>query len=211
MSRYVGPVCRQCRREGEKLYLKGARCYSPKCAVDKKTYPPGQHGQAQTRRSKVQAYGIQLRAKQKARRIYGVLERQFRGYFDEAARQKGVTGEALLQLLERRLDNVVYRMGMAASRKEARQLVGHRHLAVNGRTVNIPSFLVRPGDVVAVREASKEEPPIVEALQQARGRRIPPWLEVDFEEKRGRVQWLPSREEIDTNVQEQLIVGFYSR
>lgn len=210
MSKYLGPVCRQCRREGEKLYLKGTRCYSPRCALEKKAYAPGQHGQAQMRR-KVQGYGVQLREKQKARRIYGVLERQFRRYFEEAERRKGLTGEVLLQLLERRLDNVVYRMGFAVSRRQARQLVAHRHFSVNGQTVNIPSFLVRPGDVVAVREGSKEEPPIVEAIRQARGRRIPSWLEVDFDEMRGRVQWLPSRDEIDTDIQEQLIVEFYSR
>lgn len=210
MSKYLGPVCRQCRREGEKLYLKGTRCYSPRCALEKKAYAPGQHGQAQMRR-KVQGYGVQLREKQKARRIYGVLERQFRRYFEEAERRKGLTGEVLLQLLERRLDNVVYRMGFAVSRRQARQLVAHRHFSVNGQTVNIPSFLVRPGDVVAVREGSKEEPPIVEAIRQARGRRIPSWLEVDFDEMRGKVQWLPSRDEIDTDIQEQLIVEFYSR
>ncbi|NLC58707.1 MAG: 30S ribosomal protein S4 [Armatimonadetes bacterium] len=210
MSRYIGPVCRLCRREGEKLYLKGAKCYSPKCPVDKKTYPPGQHGQMQTRR-KVQEYGLQLREKQKARRIYGVLERQFRGYFDEANRLPGVTGEELLRLLERRLDNVVYRLGLAVSRKEARQLVVHRHIAVNGRTVNVPSFLVRVGDTIAVRDGSKEEPPIVAALQQARGRRTPQWLEFEPDQMRGRVQWLPSRDEIDTDIAESLIVEFYSR
>ncbi|HEX2999523.1 MAG TPA: 30S ribosomal protein S4 [Armatimonadota bacterium] len=210
MSRYVGPVCRLCRREGEKLYLKGAKCYSAKCPVDKRTYPPGQHGQRQTRR-KVQDYGLQLREKQKTRRIYGVLERKFRNYFDEAERLKGVTGEELLRLLERRLDNVVYRLGFGASRKEARQLITHRHFSLNGRTVNVPSILIRPGDIVAVRDGSKEEVPIVNAMQQSRGRRLPAWLEIDAAEMRGRVLWLPAREEIDTQVQEQLIVEFYSR
>ncbi len=210
MSRYLGPVCRLCRREGEKLYLKGAKCYSPKCAIDRKSYPPGQHGQANTRR-KVQDYGLQLREKQKARRIYGVLERQFRRYFDEAARVPGVTGEELLRQLERRLDNVVYRLGLAASRREARQLVSHRHFAVNGRTVNIPSYQVREGDVVAVRDGSREQAPIMAALQQSRGRRTPAWVEMDPAALRGRVQWLPARDEIDTDVREQMIVEFYSR
>ena len=210
MSRYLGPVCRLCRREGEKLYLKGAKCYSPKCAIDRKSYPPGQHGQANTRR-KVQDYGLQLREKQKARRIYGVLERQFRRYFDEAARVPGVTGEELLRQLERRLDNVVYRLGLAAARREARQLVSHRHFAVNGRTVNIPSYQVREGDVVAVRDGSREQAPIMAALQQSRGRRTPAWVEMDPAALRGRVQWLPARDEIDTDVREQMIVEFYSR
>ncbi|MDH7569207.1 MAG: 30S ribosomal protein S4 [Armatimonadota bacterium] len=210
MSRYVGPVCRMCRREGEKLFLKGTKCYGPKCSVESHAYPPGQHGKEQTRR-KVQGYGLQLREKQKLRRIYGVLESQFRAYFAEAARKKGVTGEVLLRLLEQRLDNVVYRLGFASSRREARQLVTHRHFSVNGRTVNVPSYLVRAGDVIAVRDGSKEEPPIVSAVQAARGRRTPQWLEVDAENLRGKVLWLPSREEIDTDVQESLIVEFYSR
>ncbi|NLB94113.1 MAG: 30S ribosomal protein S4 [Armatimonadetes bacterium] len=210
MSRYTGPVCRLCRREGERLYLKGARCYSPKCPVDRRPYPPGQHGQMQSRR-KVQDYGLQLREKQKARRIYGVLETQFRHYFSEADRSKGVTGEELLRLLERRLDNVVYRLGFAASRKEARQLVTHRHFAVNGRTVNVPSYLIRAGDTISVREGHRDEPPIVAALQQARGRRTPPWLEFDPDQLQGKVQWLPNRDEIDTDIREQLIVEFYSR
>ncbi len=210
MSRYIGPVCRLCRREAAKLYLKGAKCYSPKCPVDRKSYPPGQHGQMQTRR-KVQDYGLQLREKQKARRIYGVLETQFHHYFEEAERLTGVTGENLLRLLEQRLDNVVYRLGLAASRKEARQLVVHRHFAVNGRTVNVPSYLVRAGDTISVRDGSKEDPPIVAALASSRGRRTPQWLEFDEDQRRGRVQWLPTREEIDTDIREQLIVEFYSR
>lgn len=210
MSRYIGPVCRLCRREAGKLYLKGAKCYGKSCPVEKRAYPPGQHGQTQTRR-KVQNYGLQLREKQKARRIYGVLEKQFHNYFEEAERHKGVTGEELLRLLERRLDNVVYRLGLARSRKEARQLVTHRHFAVNGRTVNVPSFLVRAGDTISVRDGSREEPPIVAALQEARGRRTPAWLEFDAEQMRGRVLWLPTRDEIDTGINEQLIVEFYSR
>ncbi|HHX41592.1 MAG TPA: 30S ribosomal protein S4 [Armatimonadetes bacterium] len=210
MSRYTGPVCRLCRREGEKLYLKGARCYSPKCPVDRRPYPPGQHGQMQSRR-KIQDYGLQLREKQKARRIYGVMETQFRHYFAEADRSKGVTGEELLRLLERRLDNVVYRLGLAASRKEARQLVTHRHFAVNGRTVNVPSYLIRAGDTISVRDGHRDEPPIVAAVQQSRGRRTPQWLEFDHDQLRGKVQWLPNRDEIDTDIREQLIVEFYSR
>lgn len=207
MARYTGPVCRLCRREGVKLYLKGEKCYSDKCPVVKRATPPGQHGAS---RRKPTEYAIQLREKQKARRFYGVLEKQFERYYAMATRKKGVTGEVLLQTLERRLDNVVYRMGFAASRAEARQIVKHSHIEVNGRKVNIPSYLVREGDVVAVRESSREHKRIKE-LAAAAPRTVPAWLSVDHEALRGTVLRLPNRDEIDTPVQEQLIVEYYSR
>ncbi|KJS16747.1 MAG: 30S ribosomal protein S4 [Peptococcaceae bacterium BRH_c4b] len=209
MARYTGPQCRLCRREGIKLYLKGDRCYSGKCAVDRKSYAPGAHGQA--RGKKVSEYGIQLREKQKTRRIYGVLENQFRGYFTKAERQQGITGENLLRMLERRLDNVVYRLGLGASRVEARQLVRHGHFAVNGRKVNIPSFLVSVGDVIEVREKSKESPRIKELTERAADRTSPAWLEYEPAQTRGRMVALPAREQIDVPVQEHLIVELYSR
>ncbi|GAB6158665.1 30S ribosomal protein S4 [Desulfotomaculum varum] len=208
MARYTGPQCRLCRREGLKLYLKGDRCYTGKCAVDRRSYAPGQHGQS---RKKISEYGIQLRAKQKARRIYGVLEKPFRNYFEKAERQAGVTGENLLRLLERRLDNVVYRLGLASSRVEARQLVRHGHFTVNGRKVNIPSFQVRVGDEIAVRDKSKESPRIKELVERAADRTPPAWLEYDSQEARGRVVALPSRDQIDVPVEEHLIVELYSR
>lgn len=208
MARYTGPVCRLCRREGIKLYLKGDRCYSDKCAVDKKSYPPGQKGYS---RKKVTEYGLQLREKQRARRIYGVLERQFRRYFDLAERQKGITGENLLRLLERRLDNVVYRLGFARSRVEARQLVRHGHFTVNGRRVSIPSYLVRIGDEVAVAEKSREMPLFAGIAESVAQKTPPPWLEVDAERMLGRVLGLPAREDIDVPIQEHLIVELYSR
>lgn len=208
MARYTGPVCRLCRREGVKLYLKGDRCYSDKCAIVTKAYAPGQHGQS---RKKASEYGIQLREKQKVRRIYGVLEKQFRNYFAKAEAQKGVTGENLLRLLESRLDNVVYRLGMASSRVDARQLVRHGHFTVNGKKVNIPSFLVKAGDVVAVREGSKSSPKI-EAIAASIAHRTPPtWLELDKENLVGKVINLPVREDIDLPISEQLIVELYSR
>mgnify|MGYP001072360532 CR=1 FL=1 len=208
MARYTGPVCRLCRREGIKLYLKGDRCYTGKCAIDRRAYAPGQHGQS---RKKPTEYGIQLREKQKARRIYGVLEGQFRGYFEEANRQKGMTGENLLRLLERRLDNVVYRLGFAASRAEARQLVRHGHFAVNGRKVNIPSFLVRVGETVTVREESKDSPRIKGLLETLGQKTVPAWLSLDTTGLSGTVAALPAREDIDVPVQEHLIVEKYSR
>ncbi|MDQ0286128.1 small subunit ribosomal protein S4 [Desulfofundulus luciae] len=208
MARYTGPQCRLCRREGIKLYLKGDRCYTGKCAIDRRPYPPGAHGQA---RRKISEYGLQLREKQKARRIYGVLETQFRNYFERAERQPGITGENLLRLLERRLDNVVYRLGLATSRMEARQLVRHGHFTVNGRKVNIPSYLVRVGDVIAVREKSKDSPRIKELLERAADRTPPPWLEYEENQAQGRVVALPTRDQIDTPVQEHLIVELYSR
>ncbi|MGI6492790.1 MAG: 30S ribosomal protein S4 [Pelotomaculum sp.] len=208
MARYKDPVCRICRREGLKLYLKGDRCYTPRCSVEKRAYAPGQHGQS---RKKVSEYGLQLREKQKARRMYGLLEGQFRRYFDKAERQPGVTGENLLKLLERRLDNVVYRLGLGSSRNEARQLVRHGHFTVNGRKVNIPSFLVKVGDVVAVRAKSKESPRIKELMERAAEQTVPAWLEYDAEPAIARVVSLPVREQIDAPVQEHLIVELYSR
>lgn len=207
MARYTDAVCRLCRREGVKLYLKGEKCYSDKCPVVKRATPPGQHGVSRRKQSE---YALQLREKQKARRFYGVLEKQFERYFDLASRKKGVTGEVLLQILERRLDNVVYRMGFAASRAEARQIVKHSHVEVNGRKVNIPSYLVREGDVVAVRESSRDHKRLKE-LAAAATRTVPAWLSVEAEALRGTVLRLPNRDEIDAPVQEHLIVELYSR
>lgn len=208
MARYVGPVCRQCRREGIKLYLKGDKCYSDKCAFSKRGYAPGQHGQG---RKKVSEYGLQLREKQKARRVYGILERQFRTYFDKAERQKGITGENLLVLLERRLDNVVYRLGFAGSRTQARQLVRHGHFAVNGHRVDIPSYLVKPGDVIQVKEGSKESPLFKEIAETVSHKTVGAWLEMSAQDMSGKVLRYPTREEIDTPIQEHLIVELYSR
>lgn len=210
MARYTEAQCRLCRREGMKLYLKGDRCYSGKCAIDRKSYAPGMHGQG-GRRPKVSEYGTQLREKQKTRRIYGILEKQFRSYFEKAERQQGITGENLLRLLERRLDNVVYRLGLGSSRVEARQLVRHGHFTVNGRKVNIPSFLTRVGDVIEVREKSKESPRIKEMMERAADRTPPAWLEYESEPARGRLVALPARDQIDVPVQEHLIVELYSR
>lgn len=208
MARYTGPVCRLCRREGMKLYLKGDRCYTEKCAVNKRNYPPGQKAQG---RRKVTEYGLQLREKQRARRIYGMLERQFRRYFDVAERQQGITGENLLRMLERRLDNVVYRLGFAQSRSEARQFVRHGHFTVNGKKVNIPSYLIRIGDEIAVAEKDKELPLFAGIAEMAAQNTPPSWLEVDFEKMQGRVLGLPAREDIDVPIQEHLIVELYSR
>jgi small subunit ribosomal protein S4 len=209
MARYIGPVCRLCRREGMKLFLKGERCYTDKCAIEKRNVPPGQHGRA--RRAKMVGYGVQLREKQKVKRTYGVLENQFRRYFEAADRQKGITGELLLQALERRLDNVVYRLGFATSRPQARQLVRHGHFTVNGRKVDIPSYPVRPGDTVAVRTTSAENPTIQHAMEEVKGRGIPEWLLFDAGALSGRVSQLPTREQINLPVQEQLIVELYSK
>jgi small subunit ribosomal protein S4 len=208
MARYTAARCRQCRRDGVRLFLKGDRCYTPKCGVERRTYPPGQHGQG---RRKVSDYGLQLREKQKLRRIYGVLERQFRRYFAEAERRPGVTGENLLALLERRVDNVVYRLSFASSRSQARQLVAHGHFLINGRASNVASHLVKPGDVVEVAVASKQVEPIQVSLSGASGRRLPAWLELDVEALRGRVRSLPRREDVDVEAQEQLVVEYYSR
>jgi small subunit ribosomal protein S4 len=208
MARYIGPSCKLCRREGEKLFLKGDRCYTDKCAFDRRPYPSGQHGQ---RRTKVTEYGIRLREKQKVRRIYGVLERQFRRYFAEADRTKGVTGENLLALLERRLDSVCYRLGFAATRNDARQLIRHKHVAVNGKTVSIPSFVVKTGDVVTVREKSRQIGRVAIALEGVERRGVPEWLELDKGAFTGKVRGAPIREAITLPIKEQLIVEFYSR
>ncbi len=208
MARYTGPSCKLCRREGEKLFLKGDRCYTDKCAFDRRPYPPGQHGQ---RRTKVTEYGIRLREKQKVRRIYGVLERQFRKYFAEADRIKGVTGENLLMLLERRLDSACYRLGFAATRSDARQLVRHRHVKVNGKVVSIPSFCVKPGDKVSIHERSRETGRVKTALEGVERRGVPEWLELDKNEFTGTVKGMPIREAITLPIKEQFIVEFYSR
>jgi len=208
VAKYRGPVCRLCRREGEKLFLKGSRCMTEKCAIERRSYPPGQHGQA---RQRISDYSTQLREKQKLRRIYGLQERQFRGIFQRAERQSGVTGEALLQLLECRLDNVAYRLGFGASRKEARQLVGHGHVTVNGRKLNVPGALVKAGDVVEVRERSRTLVPIQAALEAVDGRGIPEWLELDKATFKGTVKALPTKSQIVLPVNEQLVVELYSR
>jgi len=209
VGRYTDSVCRQCRREGEKLFLKGDRCYSEKCAVERRPFPPGAHGQG--RRQKPSEYGLQLREKQKTKRIYGLLEKQFHNYFKKADRQPGVTGENLLVLLERRMDNVVFRLGFAGSRKEARQLVSHGHFIVNGHKATIPSMLLKPGDVVQVRDTSKDSPKFQEIKDQATYKTPPEWLTVDVENLTGSVLAYPTREQIDTAVNEQLIVELYSR
>ncbi len=208
MARYTNPVCKLCRREGMKLFLKGDRCFTVKCAVEKRNYPPGEHGQ---RRSKPSEYGLQLREKQKMKRIYGVLEAQFRTYFEMAARQKGVTGENLVRLLEQRLDNIVHRLGFAASRAQARVLVRHGHFRVNGRRVTIPSALLKAGDVVEVQPKSRELTEIAGAIEGAKKRRVPAWLEMDAANFKATVRTLPSKEEMAIPVQEQLVVALYSK
>lgn len=208
MARYREAVCRLCRREGIELYLKGDRCFTDKCAIKRRGYPPGQHGQ---RRPKHSDYGVQLREKQKAKRIYGLLEKQFRNVFEKADRMKGKTGDNLLILLERRLDNVVYKLGFAVTRRESRQMVRHGHFLVGGRKVNIPSFLVRPGDGIELREKSRKNPSVNESLDAVVRKGIPPWLELDRENFRGAVKALPSRAEIREPIQEQLIVELYSK
>lgn len=208
MARYTGPSCRLCRRENTELFLKGERCYTDKCAIKRRNYPPGQHGQG---RSKTSDYGVQLREKQKVRRIYGILENQFRGYFERADRLRGVTGENLLFLLERRLDNMVYRLGFASSRIEARQLVRHGHFTLNGRKVTIPSIQVKTGDVVELREKSRKVASINESLEAVVRRGIPQWLELDKGAFKGSVKTLPVREDITMPIQEQLIVELYSK
>jgi small subunit ribosomal protein S4 len=208
MARYKEASCRLCRREGTKLYLKGDRCYSDKCAFVRKGYPPGAHGQG---RQKISEYGLQLREKQKARRIYGILERQFKRYFKEADRRKGVTGETLLQILESRLDNMVYRMGLARSRTDARQLIRHGHFTVNGRKVDIPSYLTRQGDIIAVRESSRNKSFFKELAEWGAAQGTVEWLEVDRDNMSGKILRLPSREELDIPIAEHLIVELYSR
>lgn len=208
MARYTGPVCRLCRREGEKLYLKGDRCYTDKCAIVRRAYAPGQHGQ---NRPKASGYGVQLREKQKVRRLYGVLERQFRNYFEAAEKKSGITGENFLQILESRLDNVVYRLGFATSRNEARQLVLHGHITVNGRRVNIPSYLVSVGETIEVQEKSKNIARMKEIKELNETYKAPSWLDVNILDLSGKVIAEPKREDIDIPIQEHLIVEFYSR
>ncbi|MCC6628899.1 MAG: 30S ribosomal protein S4 [Chloroflexi bacterium] len=209
MARYTGPVCKLCRREGMKLFLKGERCLTPKCSVERRGYPPGMHGQRRAR--KVSEYGLQLREKQKMRRVYGVLERQFRRTYAEAERTAGATGDNLIKLLERRLDNVVYRLGFADSRAQARQLVRHGHFTVNGRRTDIPSFSVKPSDVIAVREGSRKREYFQTITQQLTRRTVAPWLSLDTRNLSARVVGLPEAEAIDAKVNPQLIVEFYSR
>jgi small subunit ribosomal protein S4 len=211
MARNTDPVCRLCRREGEKLFLKGERCYSAKCAVERRAYPPGLHGRQAQFQKKVSDYGLQLRAKQKARRVYGVHERQFRRYFAEAERRRGLTGTNLLALLESRLDNVVYRLGFAASRPQARQVVRHGHIEVNGKRVNVPSYLAELGDVIGIRFASRQSPMFKEVAQDLEHRAVPEWLSRDDELMTGRVLSLPTRGDLDVTLSEQLIVEYYSR
>lgn len=208
MARYTDAVCRLCRREGQKLFLKGDRCYTEKCAVDRRTYPPGQHGQGRTKASE---YGTQLREKQKAKRYYGVLESQFRGYFEMASKMKGKTGENLLSLLERRLDNTVYRLGFAMSRAEARQLVLHGHFYVNGRKVNIPSYIVKPGMAISLKESSRSLDKFKSVIEANSFRQPPKWLDYDAASLSAKVVNLPSREDIDLPIAEQLIVELYSK
>ena len=210
MARYTDAVCKLCRREGEKLFLKGERCYSPKCAFERRPYPPGAHGQQAKFRRKTSDFGLQLREKQKARRIYGVLERQFRKYFETAQRTPGLTGENLLQILERRLDNVLYRLGFADSRASARQIVNHGHIMLNDRKVNIPSAFVSPGDVITIRSQSRKNKYFQYLASSIGHKAVPVWLSLDGDLK-GQVIAIPARAEIDTNVNEQLIVEYYSR
>ena len=211
MARYLGPVCRLCRREGMKLFLKGERCYSDKCAIEKRNFSPGQHGKSK-RPKKLIGYGLQLREKQKVRRIYGVLERQFRNTFEKAAQMKGVTGDNLLSLLERRLDTVIYRMGLGTSRAQARQIVRHGHIQVNGRRINIPSYVVKPGDTIEVREGSRKNAAIVASREVTAHMGQPTWIVVNLESLKGTVTSLPKRDELtQVPINEQLIVELYSR
>ena len=209
MARYRDAVCRLCRREGIKLFLKGQRCLTDKCAIEKRNFAPGQHGKS--RRPKIVGYGLQLREKQKVRRLYGILEDQFRSYFEKAARMKGITGENLLHLLEQRLDNTVYRLGLATSRAEARQLVRHGHIQVAGRKVNIPSYEVMPGQEIAVKEKSRNSAKIQRALDMTGSRSLPSWLEFDRAAMRGKVLSIPKREDVNFPIQEQMIVELYSK
>ncbi|WRR92056.1 30S ribosomal protein S4 [Sinanaerobacter sp. ZZT-01] len=206
MARYIGPACRLCRREGQKMFLKGERCYSSKCAIDKRSYAPGQHGQS---RKKVSEYGLQLREKQKAKRFYGILETQFRNYFDKAEKKKGIAGENLLIMLETRFDNAVYRMGFASSRKEARQLVRHGHFTINGKKANIPSLEVKPGDVIKVKEKSASSPKFKEIREMSIS--TPNWITVEPDKLEGKILAMPRREDIDTPIAEHLIVELYSK
>jgi small subunit ribosomal protein S4 len=209
LARNLDPKCRQCRREGEKLFLKGEKCFTDKCAIEKRNFPPGQHGQRRNQR--LSDYGVQLREKQKVRRIYGVLEAQFRSYYAEADRKKGITGENLLQLLECRLDNVAYRMGFGASRTEARQIVRHNSILVNGKRVNIPSYQVRPGDEVQVADASRSQLRIKGALEAAEQRGFPEWIAVDVKAFKGTFKAKPQRDELPSTINESLVVELYSK
>ena len=209
MARYRGAVCRQCRREKLKLFLKGDRCYSDKCSFERRSFPPGQHGQARMR--KESDYSIQLREKQKVRRIYGMLEGQFRKYFKMGDRAKGVTGENLLTFLERRLDNTIFRLGFASSRNQARQLVKHNHVLVNGRRVNIPSFFIKVNDEISIREKSRKIEAIADSLEAVARRGVPSWLELDQDNFKGKIKSMPDRQEITMPIQEQLIVELYSK
>jgi small subunit ribosomal protein S4 len=209
LARYTGPVCRLCRREGIKLFLKGERCFKPSCAIEKRNFQPGQHGHA--RRAKIVGYGLQLREKQKVKRIYGILENQFRTYFEKAARQKGITGENLLAQLERRLDNVVVRLGFASTHNQARQLVRHGHVLVNGKKVNIPSFQVGVGQEIGVKEQMKKNVQVISALEMAGGRGTPHWLELNTANASGRILSLPKREDVNLPIQERMIVELYSK
>ncbi len=208
MARYTEAVCRLCRREGQKLFLKGDRCYSGKCAIEKRAYAPGQHGQS---RKKLSEYGLQLREKQKAKRFYGVLEGQFAHYYELAEKKQGVTGENLLQILESRLDNVIYRLGFGLSRAEARQLVVHGHFLVNGKKVDIPSYLVKEGDVIAIKETSRSLPKIKAIIEATEGKNIPEWLSLDKNSLQGTVVTLAKRSDIDLEIAEHLIVELYSK
>ncbi|MCH2108668.1 MAG: 30S ribosomal protein S4 [Polyangiaceae bacterium] len=209
MARYLGPVCKLCRREGAKLYLKGDRCFTEKCAVSRRPYPPGQHGQG---RIKLSEYGLRLREKQKMRRIYGLLEKQFAEYYTEASHLRGPTGEEMIGLIERRLDNVVYRLGFAVSRRQARQLTRHSHIHVNGKRLNIPSYTVQPGDVISVREKSRKIAYVAAALASAEARPAPGWLEVDKENYAGTIKSMPMRDELnEPALKEQYVVEYYSR
>jgi small subunit ribosomal protein S4 len=209
LARYRGPVCRLCRREGTKLFLKGERCFTEKCAIEKRNFAPGQHGKS--RRSRIQGYGLQLREKQKVKRTYGLLEKQFRNYFERAERQRGITGEILLQLLERRLDNAVYRLGFASSRAQARLLVCHGHVRVGDHRVNIPSYILRPGEVMSVSQKYSKNPLFQQSLEAAKSRGTPPWLELTEDQMSGKVISLPKREDVGLPVQEQLVVELYSK
>jgi small subunit ribosomal protein S4 len=209
MGKYLGPSCRLCRREGEKLFLKGTRCTTHRCAIDRRAYAPGQHGQA--RRTKLSNYGLQLREKQKVKRVYGLYERQFRNYFEKAAKRKGVTGEVLLQYLERRLDNVIFQLGFCTSRSQARQLVGHGFISVNDCKVDIPSFLVKPNDEIFIKFKKKGKQSVDDNVKASQGKAVPQWLEVDHAHYKAKVKRLPGRSDIGFPVNEQLIVELYSR
>ena len=208
MARYRGSVCRLCRREGIKLYLKGSRCETEKCAIEKRAYPPGQHGQ---QRSKFSEYGVQLREKQKVKRIYGVLEKPFRNYFFAADKKKGVTGENLLQNLELRFDNVIYRMGLAPSRNAARQLVRHKHFTVNGKKMDVPSYILRQGDIITPNPSKSKKKPVNDAIANIKNKTLPEWLAFDTDSKQGIIQGMPTREDVKLPIEEQLIVELYSR